>query len=185
MDFQDDPTLGGGIDIEWDPNVLALRAFDYTIVGDPTFFAPRIIEITEGSIDGFGFGDFSGIPGPEFLGTLIFDILVALPGSHPPTTVVLTDDSDGVVGPFISAVTFLPQEADFVNATVVFAPVPIPAALWLMAAAIGSLCGFRRLRPRAIPGPESCDRPELADLRLPVFRNPAPTGAQVNVASPD
>lgn len=142
-DFQDDPTLGGGLDIDWDTSVLSLLSFTPIDWGnDAGFFNPGTV--SDGSVDGFAAGNFNGVAGPVDMAVLVFVAVGEGQSLH------LSDDSDGLAGPFVSAGSFAIQDVDFGanndagHISVAASAVPVPAALWLMIAGLGSLLGFRR-----------------------------------------
>lgn len=111
MDFTSDPTLGGGTDIMWDPTRLDLVSFDPIPFGDDEYARPGVIDELVGLIDGFTFGAFDGLAGPADVATITFTALEV-----GPTSVTMDDDSDGVGGPFVSAITLEVQEVNFVPA---------------------------------------------------------------------
>jgi DNA-binding beta-propeller fold protein YncE len=113
MDFTSDPTLGGGTDIMWDPAFLALESFTVIPFGDPEYRRDGVIDEVLGLIDGFAFGDFNGLTGPADVATITFKALV--PGV---TSVTMDDDSDGIGGPFVSAITLEIQTVDFQAAAI-------------------------------------------------------------------
>lgn len=140
MDFTDEPTLGGGIDIAWDPALFSLVSWEVIPFGDPGFSREGDINQEAGYIDGFAFGDFDGLEGPADLAVATFvadqfglsDILArpdAFAGSN-------------VAGCFVSLEDFQCQSVSFQDASV--SVVPVPGALWLALGAISVLGGFRR-----------------------------------------
>ena len=143
MDFTDDPTIGGGIDIFYDSSILGFESFAFssTLEDDPDF--RRLPDNLDGELNGLAFGDFLGLSGPSTVGTLTF---VALGQGTSMLTMAQNEGPppEDNPGPFVSATTFLPQDVEFHNASV--SVVPLPATFWLLLAAIGSLMGFRYRR---------------------------------------
>lgn len=149
MDFSGDPTLGGGVDVLWDPLLLDLVSWDPLPFGDPDFGRIGDIDAQGGFVDGFAFGDFNGLEGPADVATITFVALTA------GTTAVMPrgDDTVGAMlaGCFVSAVTFQCQAVSFADAGVVIsegAVVPLPSAAWLLLTALGTVSGFRLTRRR-------------------------------------
>lgn len=107
IDFTGDPTLGGGIDIIYDPTVLQFVDFAHSGIGLPQFqLAPTQ---NDGILRGWGAGDFAGLPEVASLGTVSFDVLQPMCGST--ALSVQTDNFE--VGPWISLNTFTVQEVTY------------------------------------------------------------------------
>jgi len=135
-DFTGDGTLGGGLDIFYDAAVIEFLGFDFgsaTLALDPAL--SRTPDVLANELEGLGFGNFAGIGGAGRVGTLSFKALA--PGSTQLVLAVTDDLLKG--GPFVSADTFGEQPVDLTAATVTVAPVPLPAAAWLMAGALAGL----------------------------------------------
>ncbi len=141
VDFSDDPTLGGGLDIFYDPALVSFVSYDADpgSGSDPAF--SRDPDDQGDKLEGLAFGNFNGISGPVRIGTLTFDTLAA-------GTAMFGIDvtSNMLVGGFVSSVTFGSQMPEFVGATVEIKPVPVPAAIWLFGS---GLLGFARMVRRA------------------------------------
>lgn len=148
FDFRGDPTLGGGVDVFYDPAVLEFSAFAFgTGAGlDPGYnrkpdekkgAGDRAL----GELDALGFGNFAGLTGPGAVGELSF--LAIGPGK---VTLELAVN-DSVAGGFYSAGSYNPQQVIFVGAEVQVSAVPLPAAGWLVLSALGAL-GLRARRRR-------------------------------------
>ncbi len=76
MDFRNEPTLGGGIDLVYDPTLLQLVDFTYetnNVGDDPAFRNPPTF--TAGAIQGITVGSFFGLTGPGTIGTAAFQTL--------------------------------------------------------------------------------------------------------------
>ena len=142
-DFTGDGTLGGGLDIFYDAAVIEFLGFDFdsaTLPLDPTL--SRKPDVLTDELEGLAFGNFVGIGDAGRVGTLSFKALAA--GSTQLVLAVTDNLLKG--GPFVSADTFGEQAVDLAAASVTVAPVPLPAAAWLMA---GALAGVAMRRRRA------------------------------------
>lgn len=129
--FDDDPTLGGGVDVLFDDSVLGFDSLVLSAIGDVTLL--RNPDQFAGLLQGIAFGDYNGIGGAgDFLiGTLSFTALGA--GSSD----LILSESAGIAGGFYSAVTLNAQDPDFINGFVrVQQPTsaPEPGSLALMIA---------------------------------------------------
>ena len=116
MDFTEEPTLGGGTDINFDPARLTYVSFtfDPAFDDDPAFRRQPDLE-SPGVLNALAFGKFSGLTGPARVGTFTFQATGAR------GTTALTMDADepgGFAGPFVSAITFLEMEVVFTGADV-------------------------------------------------------------------
>lgn len=149
MDF-DEPTVGGGVEIGFDPAALELVAFafDGALGDDPALrlFCPGAAPGC-GAFDGPGllvaFGQITGLAGSRVVGELTFRALAL--GS----TAVTLGPNDAPAGPFFSAASGLEQDVSFAGATV---QVPEPATLALVAAGLLAL-GARPARYRITSKP--------------------------------
>ena len=151
MDFSDDPTLGGGFDIIFDPNLVSynLNSYitdpllnsdpDFTRDDNPLVTDPNRVEIQADRLAGAAFGNFAGLSGPALVGPLSFT------AENVGTAVFsLSASTSSVVGGFFSAVTFTEQFPDFIGTTVTI--VPVPAAVWLFGSGLLGLIGIARRR---------------------------------------
>ncbi|MEM6638981.1 MAG: hypothetical protein AAF610_03680 [Pseudomonadota bacterium] len=139
MDFSgpDEITLGGGFDINFGP---AFAPVDF--VFDLVFQSSWLQGFFEaGRYFNGSFGSFFGFTGPDRVGVLTLEV-IAQNGLF----VVAPSTTEGNAGPFLSAITFLPQIPPDMFGTQVRI-VPVPAALWLLLSGLGVLC--LRTRPRA------------------------------------
>ena len=84
-------------------------------------------------------GDFNGIYGPLHVGILTFTFL-----EHDFSSEFLQlAPTSGLSGPFISFNDFTVVDVEY--GSFALAPVPLPATIWLMLAALGALCSKERV----------------------------------------
>lgn len=108
-DFSDEATLGGGIDIGYDPAVLQFVSFTPEALGDPVF--RRAPDEAAGQLSGIAFGDFDGIDDASILvGELVFEVSASAAEED---TSISIGASTGVAGPFVSDVTLEAQALTF------------------------------------------------------------------------
>lgn len=162
MDFQNDPTFGGGTDFWYDSNVLEFVGwtFNPNLNSDDTSLRSAPVDCltnpnaTNGCNDadfagaqlngmGWGNGNGNGMTGPETIGELVF---LAVGPSVGATTVFMSVNDDGNVGdpgPFVAAPggTTL-NDVMFNHGSVTV--VPVPAAVWMLLSGLGALGGLRR-----------------------------------------
>jgi hypothetical protein len=135
-DFTGSKTLGGGIDVFFNEEVLEFVKWTPENLGDPAFRRNPVIK--RGNLDGIAFGDFNGLPEVATMGLLQFKVTAL--GSF---DLILAADSGGVAGDFFSATTFQKMEnIKFEGATIT--AVPLPAGVVLLGSAMMGLIGFRR-----------------------------------------
>lgn len=147
MDFTGEATVGGGMDIFFDPTALSFSTFAFgstTLVLDPGL--SRSPDLLPGKLEGLGFGNFGGIEGPGVIGTLTFQAIAV--GS---SSLTLASDQL-IVGDFISRSTFASQVVDFgsANVNVQLSAVPVPAAAWLFGSGLIALAGVVKKRKTLI-----------------------------------
>jgi hypothetical protein len=135
MDFSGDPTLGGGVDVIFDKfingNQLSFSSYTPEALGDPSLINAPTVNANGKSLDGITFGDvITGLEGPAWVGTLVFDTLAA--GNY---TLSLIDSVDA--GGFFSF-SGTPQSPTYTPASLTVTPsaVPLPSAAWLMLSAL-------------------------------------------------
>ena len=137
MDFTDDPTLGGGLDIFFDNGLLSFVSFTFDpgLGDDPCLQRqPDVLtpDVYTGQLSGLAFGNFDGLSGPSPVGTLTFQTLDA------GTAYFGMADNVAPVGPFYSAQTFDQQTVVYdASAVVNITAVPLPATLWFMLSGVG------------------------------------------------
>ena len=138
LDFSDENTLGGGLDLTFDESQLSLVSFTNTVIlGDPSFGRPPDYVPGSGLLESWGVGDFNGIAG-GLMGQVSFEVL---PGAT--QSVVQLGPTMGIAGPWVSAVDFVTiLMPDYGSATVT--AIPVPAAVWFMLSGLGALFGMRR-----------------------------------------
>lgn len=132
MDFTDEETVGGGVDISIGTN-LQFVSFDYdpNFGDDPAFRFP-IDTTTPGVIQALSFGAFGGLRGPATVGTLILRAL------SPGAANLTLEENVSSAGGFFS-VNNTPQDPVFtgVSFDIQPSPVPLPGAVWLMLSGLG------------------------------------------------
>lgn len=134
MDFTENPTLGGGFDVNWDPNVFTFNSYISSGLGDPLFARDPIEQ--DGRLFNGAVGSFTGIL-TGLIAQLSFTYLGGIGEIAPSGT---TGDS----GPWIDGLSFVdePLLPDYIGVRVV----PVPAAAWLMLSGLGALAAFRPRR---------------------------------------
>lgn len=148
MDFSDDPTLGGGLDVFYNPAVLNFVKFEFApaFPTDPFFSSPGgagAPTLLPGQVKGIGFGRFdTPLAGPYQVGTLTFAAMGA------GTTDITLAENILPLGGFFSGDGTRELNPVLMGASVTV--VPIPASLWLLASALLGVAGITRRKPKAI-----------------------------------
>ena len=112
-DFTDEATLGGGLDLTFDPDVFEFVSYLDGGAGDVHY--QRDPDVGNGVLAGAAMGTFDGISGEVLLATLTFNVLPDAPAGLSTITV---DASSGIAGPFASNVDFAQQSVTFSAAAV-------------------------------------------------------------------
>jgi hypothetical protein len=145
LDFSDDPTLGGGIDVFYDDTLLDFIGFEFdATLGDDLAFR-RLPDVQAGELNGLAFGDFNGLSGPARVGQFSFQAL-----AEGEVTLGMAAN-DAPAGGFFSAVTFSAQSPQFIGAAVQVSAIPEPASYALFLMGLGGLMTWLRRR-RAVLG---------------------------------
>jgi hypothetical protein len=141
MDFSDEPTLGGGIDLEIQGPIelLGFTPSSYFNTLDTAFTGYSTNPVIADGNFALWFGDFDGLSGIHELGTLTFDLLAT-------GDAAIDVNINNWYGPFISADTLEQQTVALNGATLHVAAVPVPAALWFFTSALGVIGGVRLRR---------------------------------------
>jgi hypothetical protein len=147
MNFSDEATLGGGLDVNYDSTYADFVSFTFNSsflsMSDPYMTCPGSGACPPvdqfNSVQNIAFGNFAGIGGTFTIGTLVFTALNS--GSISLATAATT----GVAGPFVSAITYVPMDVTFNGASIsAVSAVPVPAAVWLFISGLGMFAGFSR-----------------------------------------
>lgn len=112
-DFLDEGTLGGGMDITFDPAVFSFGNYMPEPTGDPAY--RRNPDVFPGLLSGAAFGEFTGIHIPVLIASIQFTV-----DSNAPTGTfeIGVAASSGIAGPFASL-------GDFEEQTINFSPAQI------------------------------------------------------------
>jgi hypothetical protein len=98
-------TMGGGLDISFDPSAIGLVSLIPTGVGDPAF--SRAPDDLGNVLESWAIGSFNGVSSAqaEILGTLEFEVLPTM-GLD---TLITIGGTNGIGGPWISNLDFLSE----------------------------------------------------------------------------
>ncbi len=142
MDFSDNPTTGGGVDLYFDTSAFRFSQFTFnsSFPTDPAFtHSPTLVD---GHLDALAFGSFDGISGPAIIGTLALDTLAT--GSFTltmgPTQNLRWD------GGFSNAIDYSLNEVQIGSATINVSAVPNPSSFWLFVSGVTYLTRRSALR---------------------------------------
>jgi hypothetical protein len=137
MDFRDNPTVGGGIDLSTEGAVSLVEFLPsdwFNTIPDP-FFTGFGTDNADGDLE-IHFGSFAGLSGINKLGDLVLSLDSVGPGN-------LNIAINTFFGNFFSTTG---PEQDVALAGASLQVVPVPAAAWLFLSAIGALGGLRLRR---------------------------------------
>lgn len=130
MDFSDELTLGGGFDVVFDSQSVQFESFYRNPdLGVPEF--GRDPDIFEGLLESWAVADPFILPAVATIGNIVFTVLPGMGQS----TAIATQATNGVGGPWISAVDFRGLVLDVNYGSATITQVPLPAAFWFL------LCG--------------------------------------------
>lgn len=115
--FNDEATLGGGMDITFDSAVLEFVSYTDQGIGDPNY--QRAPDVSPGLLSSAAFGDFNGYGGNDSIAQITFNVRPDAPSGP---SMINIGNSVGIAGPFVSAVTFVQQTVNFVAAEVTVLP---------------------------------------------------------------
>ncbi len=144
-------TLGGGVSLFWDPNILSLNGYNPVFSGDQIFGQAGIIDNVVGSLTDLSVTSLVGTVLTDFdVAVLTFTALnvgftpvdVAI-GLFPLGSPMIWVDSDG----------FVDVDPEFIGGSVTVlatSAIPVPGAVWLFGSGLLSLIGFARTR-QAVP----------------------------------
>ena len=110
IDFSDKVSIGGGVDVFFDPNGLEFQTWIPELLGDAGF--RRSPDVLAGELNGIAFGDFAGLPTTAKVGTVEFKVLQA--GEWE----VDLEANNEPAGPFYSATDFSLIPVQFNDITV-------------------------------------------------------------------
>jgi hypothetical protein len=136
--------IGGATDLTWNPSVLTFQGFSYgPALASPVRDMGFDVHDHQGpGLLSIGFGNFGGIslPTDTVVGTVAFDV-VGAPGS---STMIDLADSAKWAGFYDDM--GLPITVSYSGVMASVAPVPLPAAGWLMLSGLGGFLGLLRRR---------------------------------------
>ncbi len=155
MDFTDEPTIGGGFDILFDPALVSYVSESFILSpqlgSDPLLSrddSPQspplqqvLVDDNNGKIIGAAFGDLIGLTGPSLVGSLTF---IADQVGFAQFGLEATEDP--LVGEFYSSFTLEPQVVSYSGREVEISPIPLPAAVWMMLSGLTGLGLLARRR---------------------------------------
>jgi len=144
MDFTDDPTLGGAVDIFYDVTRLGLVSFEFNpALGDDPSFRNSPDELP-GELNALNIGNFGGMSGPAVIGTLMFQAWPDAPVG--PAALIVADSDDPLWGAgFFSSDTYEAQVVGYAGATVNVVP---EMEVWAMMVVGMGLLGWQARRKK-------------------------------------
>lgn len=151
-DFTEFAMFGGGVDIVWDAGALAFANFERApLPADAQAPASPDGELVGNDTwEGIGIGTFEFFTGMTSMGdiaTFTFDVLGPTDAGATPCGLTLCI-TPNATNPLVSLAGDTVTDALIANggggANVTAAPIPVPAAVWLMLSGLGALLGFGR-----------------------------------------
>ena len=146
LDFSDQATLGGGVDINYDSDFVDFLGFefnsDFLLISDPLFTCPSgtnaCTPIDQADkVENIVFGNFAGIGGVHTVGTVSYEL------NSLELTSIFPSITTASGGPFVSSVTNLPMNVNFSgvnlrNGTISQGTtvIPVPASIWFFLTAL-------------------------------------------------
>lgn len=126
----DEAIEGGGLNLSFDPTVLAVDSVTVNEALFDFFVLPGTPDNATGKVTDTVFNTFAGASGGGFL-IATYNFTAKAPGLSPLT---LTESS---ANPFSSAAAGSSLNVAFTGATVTVEAVPLPAAIWLLTSGMG------------------------------------------------
>ncbi|MGE3846483.1 MAG: hypothetical protein AB7I01_06375 [Gammaproteobacteria bacterium] len=140
-----DGTIGGALSVSWDPALLTLTGYTVDFAGDRLFADANTntaLDAVGGTLGNLSVLSLFGVESADFdVATLTFKGVSAGVSS---LTLSLGQFESGLDNPWFDADGLLPAEPTFGATSLAVRPVPVPAALPLLAGALAALGGLRR-----------------------------------------
>ena len=148
MDFSADKTIGGGLDVQFDPDALAFVSFTFnsSFPTDPAFTRQPDVR-AGGVLNSLAFGNFNGISSGT-VGTFKFKAVHAGTSNIELLVDGRPGDTESIAGPFYSAVNSQLQQVNFKGAVITV--VPEPEVWGMMLAGVGIVGWRARSRARVL-----------------------------------
>lgn len=133
-------SAGGGLDLSWDPAVLAISSLDdveLLFPGDRFIFDRGTLDTVAGTLTNLATNSFSGTPGANF--TIARITVTALAAGTTQLGLALGSFAGGGKNVWTTAAGEVIDNLVFEPMDVTVAPVPLPAGLWLLPGALAVL----------------------------------------------